>query len=138
MGEKCLLDSHLPFVYVVILSTSPLWRTGETNPLGKTSKILFWIVMPTLGKGGIGLDCTAPKTKAKLDPQANFPRWQPPDLHANTGREAHQRICQFLIAKTSSIFLDKICYIFDVESMLIMVCYLKKKCGINQAEYRVT
>ena len=27
-----------------------LWRTGETNPLGKTSKKLFWIVIPTFGK----------------------------------------------------------------------------------------
>ena len=35
---KCLPDSHLPFVYVVILSISPLWKTGETNPMGKTSK----------------------------------------------------------------------------------------------------
>ena len=30
---------HLPFVYVIILSISPLWRTGETNPLGRTSKM---------------------------------------------------------------------------------------------------
>ena len=48
--KKCLPDSHLPFVYVGILSISPLWRTGETNLLGKTSKILFWIVMATFGK----------------------------------------------------------------------------------------
>ena len=48
--EKCLPDIHLPFVYVVFLSISPIWRIGETNPLGKTSKILFWIVMPTFGK----------------------------------------------------------------------------------------
>ena len=48
--EKCLPDSHLPFVYVVILSISPFWRIGETNPSTKTSKILFSIVMPTFGK----------------------------------------------------------------------------------------
>ena len=33
-------DSHLPFVYIAILSLSPLWRHRETNPLGETSKIL--------------------------------------------------------------------------------------------------
>ena len=48
--EKCLQGLHLLFVYVVILSISPLWRTGEANPFGKTSKILFWIVMTTFGK----------------------------------------------------------------------------------------
>ena len=48
--EKCLPDSHLPFVYVVILSISSIWRIGETNPSGKTFKILLWIVMPTFGK----------------------------------------------------------------------------------------
>ena len=70
--EKCIPDSHLPFVYIVILSISPLWRTGDTNSLGKISKILFWIVMPTLRKS-----CHRPwlqglKTKAKLDPWANL------------------------------------------------------------------
>ena len=50
LTEKCLPDSHLPFVYVVILFIFPLWRTGETNSLGKTSKILFWMVMPTFRK----------------------------------------------------------------------------------------
>ena len=25
-------DSHLPFVYVIILSISPIWIVGETNP----------------------------------------------------------------------------------------------------------
>ena len=48
--DRCLPDSHLPFVYVVILSISPIWRIGETNPSTKTSKILFSIVMPTFGK----------------------------------------------------------------------------------------
>ena len=48
--EKCLPDSHPSFVYVVILSTSPIWRIGETNPSTKTSNILFSIVMPTFGK----------------------------------------------------------------------------------------
>ena len=38
------------FVYVVILSISPIWRIGETNPSTKTSRILFSIVMPTFGK----------------------------------------------------------------------------------------
>ena len=52
---------------------------------------------------------TASKTKARLDPQTNFPRWRAPDLHADTGREAHQRICQFLIAETCSIFLNQVC-----------------------------
>ena len=46
--KKCIPDSHLPFVYVIILSTSPIWRIGETNPSTKTFKILFWIVMLTL------------------------------------------------------------------------------------------
>ena len=45
--EKCLPDSHLPFVYVVILSISPIWRIGETNPSTKTSRILFSIGMQT-------------------------------------------------------------------------------------------
>ena len=60
----------------------------------------------------------ASKTKAKLDPQANFPRWRPPDLHADAGREAHQKICQFLIAKTCSIFLNQVCY------LMLKVCWL--------------
>ena len=37
--EKCLPDSHLTFVYVVILSISLFWRIGETNLSTKTSKI---------------------------------------------------------------------------------------------------
>ena len=48
--EKCPPDSHLPFVYVIILSISPFWRIRETNQSTKTSKILFPIVMPTFGK----------------------------------------------------------------------------------------
>ena len=56
-----------------------------------------------------GLDCTASKTKAKFDPQANFPRWWPPDLHADAEREAYQKICQFLTAETCSIFLNQVC-----------------------------
>ena len=104
-----LPDSHLPFVYVVILSISPIWRIGETNPSTKTFKILFSLVMPTSGKVVAGLDCTASKTKAKLDPQANFPRWRPLDRHADAGREAHQQICQFLIAEICSIFLNQVC-----------------------------
>ena len=48
--KKCLPDSHLTFVYVIILSISPIWRIGETNPSTKTFKILFSIVMPTFGK----------------------------------------------------------------------------------------
>ena len=48
--EKCLPDSHLTFIYIVILSISPIWRIGETNPSTKTFKILFSIVMPTFGK----------------------------------------------------------------------------------------
>ena len=43
-------DSHLPFVYVVILSISPIWGLGETNPSSKTSKILFSTVMQTFGR----------------------------------------------------------------------------------------
>ena len=35
LTEKCLPDSHLPFVYVVILSISPTWKIEETNPSGK-------------------------------------------------------------------------------------------------------
>ena len=50
LTENCLLDSHLPFVYIVILYISPIRRIGETNPSTKTSKILFSIVMPTFGK----------------------------------------------------------------------------------------
>ena len=79
--EKCIPDSHLPFVYIVILSVSPLWRTGDTNSLGKTSKILFWIVLPTLRKS-----CHRPwlqglKTKAKLDPWANLLDLCAPIMH---------------------------------------------------------
>ena len=48
--KKCLPDSHLPFVYVVVLSISPIWGIRETNPSRKTSKILFWIVMATFRK----------------------------------------------------------------------------------------
>ena len=48
--ENWLPGSHLPFVYVVIWSISPIWRIGETNPSTKTSKILFSIVMPIFGK----------------------------------------------------------------------------------------
>ena len=39
--EKCLPYSHLPFVYVIILSISPIWRIGETDPSTKTSKIFL-------------------------------------------------------------------------------------------------
>ena len=74
----------------------------------------------------------------ELDPQANLPRWWPPDLHADAGQETHQRICQFLLAESCSIFLNQICWIFDDESMLIMVCYFKRICEINPAKDRVT
>ena len=53
--KKCLPESHLPFVYVIS------------------------------GKVIIGFDCTASKSKAKLDPQANFPRWRHPTCTQTLG-----------------------------------------------------
>ena len=107
--EKCLPDSHLSFVYVVILSVSPFWRIGRQIGWPKLLKYCFQKSCQLSGKVVEGLDCMASKTKAKLDPQANFPRWRPPDLCADAGREAHQKICQFLIVETSSIFLNQVC-----------------------------
>ena len=40
----------LPFVYVAILFMFPFWKTGETHPSIKTSKLLFWRIMRTYGK----------------------------------------------------------------------------------------
>ena len=53
--ENMIIPVSLAFlgnaiIYVVILSISPIWRIGETNPSTKTFKILFSIVMPTFGK----------------------------------------------------------------------------------------
>ena len=64
--EKCLPDSHLPFVYVAILSISPIWRIGETNPSTKTSKILFSIVMPGNFREKLSKALTARPQKPKL------------------------------------------------------------------------
>ena len=40
----------------------------------------FWVKLFV-----IGLDCTASKTKAKLDPRANLPRWCPPTCTRTLG-----------------------------------------------------
>ena len=87
-------------------------ESGRQIPRAKLLEYCFQKSCQLSGKVVEGLDCTASKTKAKLDPQANFPRWRPPDLHADAGREAHQKIskiCQFLIAEICSIFLNKVC-----------------------------
>ena len=55
-----------------------------------------------------------------------------------TGREVHQIICQFLIVEACSIFLNQICWLFDVESMLIIGRYFKKYVELTQAEDQVT
>ena len=73
------------FVYISILE-------NRGDPLDKTLKILFWIVIPTFRRSchwpkTVRLDFTASKTKAKLDPQTNFSQWRPPDLHADAGWE---------------------------------------------------
>ena len=39
--EKCLLDSHLPFVYIVILSIFPIWRIGRQIRGPKLLKYCF-------------------------------------------------------------------------------------------------
>ena len=57
-----------------------------------------------------------------------------PDLHADAGREAHQKICQFLIAETCSIFLIKFAKYLMLKSCWLWFVILK----INQAEDRVT
>ena len=108
--ERATLESHLPiyclhcnFVYFSTLGNQIRWAK-----LVGQNIILDIHVELTLGKIVIDLDCMDSKTKAKLDPQANFPRWQPPDLHADGGRGAHRRICQFLIAETCSIFLNQV------------------------------
>ena len=84
-------------------------ESGRQIPCPKLLKYCFQLSCQLSGKVVEGLDCTASKTKAKLDPQANFPRWRPPDVHADAGREAHQKICQFLMAETCSIFLNQVC-----------------------------
>ena len=90
--------SRCNFVYISTLET---W--GDKS-IDQPSKILLWIVMPTFGKScHVGLDCTASKTKAKLDPRANFPSWLLPDLHADAGWATHWIICQFVMAETCSI-----------------------------------
>ena len=66
-----------------------------------------------------------------------YGRWLSPDLHMDVGPETHWRPCQFFIVQTWSIFLNWIYENFDVESMLFMIHYLKKICGINQAKDRV-
>ena len=48
---------HTCHLLFIILSRSPLWRTGETYPSTQTYKILFWIVMPNFGKS-----CWSPVT----------------------------------------------------------------------------
>ena len=91
---------------------SPQWLLAVSKPKVRLCVTSAWgqeLSCQLSGKVVEGLDCTASKTKAKLDPQANFPRWRPSDLHADAGREAHQKICQFLIAEICSIFLNKVC-----------------------------
>ena len=65
-------------------------ESGRQIPRPKLLKYCFQQSCQLSGKVVAGLDCTASKTKAKLDPQAHFPRWWPPDLHADAGWEAHQ------------------------------------------------
>ena len=72
-------------------------------------------------------DCRASKTKAKLDQQANFPRLRPPDLHADAGREAHQKICQ----KHVQYFLINFAKYLMFNGLWKML-FKKKICGINQ------
>ena len=68
-----------------------------------------------------------------------FPRWCPPNLQADARREAHRRICQFLIAETCSInFLIKFAKYLMLKACWLWFVIWKKLCGINQAEDRVT
>ena len=82
MSLNSYLDHHLCLIFQIWLHNNASWQKGH---------LIVHLA------------------KAKLDPQANFPRWRPPDLHADAGREAHQKICQFLIAEICSIFLNKVC-----------------------------
>ena len=119
LTEKCLPDSHLPIVYLTILSVSPLWVTRETHPSIKTSKILLWIVMPNIsGKVTEECHCSSSKHKTKWNPQAKFSRWRPPDLHADT---AGNPLAKFSVSRvqTCSIFLHQIYSNFNVENMVI-------------------
>ena len=125
--------SDLPFVYVIILSKSQLWRIRETNPLGKTSKILFWI-MPTFGKS-----CHRPwlhglKNQSEVGSLCKFSKmaaaWTACRHWAGNTTENFP----FLTVETCLICLNQICLFFNsfnVESMLIMVRYFNKICGIN-------
>ena len=90
---------HRNFVYI-----SNFGESGRQIRRPKLLKYCFQSSCQLSGKVVEGLDSTASKTKAKLDPQANFPGWRPPDQHADAGREAHQKICQFLIAETCWVF----------------------------------
>ena len=116
-----------------------LWHDGLISWHGG-KELEVWHVLPIISSilAGLAPGYANVWLRNELDPQANLPRWWPPDLHADAGQETHQRICQFLLAESCSIFLNQICWIFDDESMLIMVCYFKRICEINPAEDRVT
>ena len=118
-----IFDQEMPagFTHVIcytsitILSISPLWSTGETHLVTKTSKILFWTVMPSFEKSFQRPWLHGLKKKAKFYPQANFSRWLP-RLQAETHRR-NGRICQFLIVQT--YFLTKL-----TKCLMLKACWL--------------
>ena len=96
--EKCLPDSHLPFVYVAILETR-----RDKSIVQNFQNIVLYSHTNFQEKLSYALTARpqnrSENPKLKLDPQANFPGWLPPDLHTDTGWATHWIICS-----DSSIF----------------------------------
>ena len=50
-ADKCLTDSHLPFVYNVILSIFPIWRIGDLTAQPKKTSKFFKMAAPRPAHG---------------------------------------------------------------------------------------
>ena len=87
--------------------------------------------MPTFGKVAEGLDCTASKTKAKLDSHANFPRWRPtrpargrwagahPGKHTRKSASFWQRKhVQYFLTKFAKYLMLKACSLWFFVSKI--------------------
>ena len=118
LTEKCLPDSHLPFVYIVILSVCPFWTSGDTNPSTKTSKILFWIVMPTFGKS-----CRRPSLAGPQNPKLSWilkqifqdgGQWT-----CTLGRKHTRKSASFWLQKHVQYFLIKL-----AKYLMLKACWL--------------
>ena len=137
--EKCLPDSHLPFIYIIILSISPNWRIGETNSSTKTSKKLFSIIMPTFGKC-----CRRPwlhglKKQSYVGSSSKFSKMAA--TRPARGRWAGSTPENLPVSDSGNmfkIFLIKFAKYLILEACWLWFVILKKICGIIQGPISLT